>query len=169
MRPSFRAPVGRPRGAGGGGSPCLSPPPCLPRAGAKAGPTGVAQSMEDVAPILPRLTSARRRPDAVRGMPLRAGAGLLACPGYRGSGQVADREARGVQAQWRPSPGAAAAQRAGPTLVRRGACGASVPWVGLRLSLGGGKGGRGGGSRLDSPLSPFGLPVLPTGGCGGLA
>ena len=64
--------------------------------------------MEGVAPILHRLASACRRLDAVRGVPLRAGAGLLAYRGYRGSGRAADWGARGVRAQWRPSPGAAA-------------------------------------------------------------
>ena len=106
--PSFRGAVGRPRGAGGGGSPYLGPPPCLPRGGTKAGLLGVAQSMEGVAPVLHRLASACRRPDAVRGVPLRAGARLLACRNYCGSGRAADWGARGVRAQWCPFPGAAA-------------------------------------------------------------
>ena len=138
--PPFGGAVGGPWGAGGGGSLCLGPPLCLPRAGTKAGLTGPAQSMEGVAPILHRLASACRRPDAVRGIPSRAGAGLLACRGYRGSGRAAGWGARGVQAQWHPSPGAAALSGEGGVgglpWSGGGGSGAGVPLAGLRLSVG---------------------------------
>ena len=73
------------RDAWGGGSLCPGLSLCPPRAGIEAGRSGVAKS-----PILHRLTSACRPPEAVRGVPLRAGAGLLACGSYCWSGRAAD-------------------------------------------------------------------------------
>ena len=88
-RPPSGAWLGGPRGAGGGESLCLGSSLCLPCAGTKAGFIGVVQPMEGVASILLRFVSAHCRPDAVCGVPLRAGAGLQACRGHCGSGWVA--------------------------------------------------------------------------------
>ena len=152
-------------GGGGGGSLCLGPSLCLPRAGTKAGHIGVAKPMEGVAPILQRLVSACRRPDAVRGVPLRAGAGLQACRSYCGSGRAADWGARGVRAQWRSSPGAAALWGGGSGAGGAGPESASLasgcPWVG------GGRGGRGG-VRAGAPCCPPSVPwCFPPGAVGG--
>ena len=87
-RPPSGVVAGGPRGAGGGGSLCLGPSLCFPWAGTKAAFIGAAQSMEGVVAMLLRFVSARRRPDAVRGVPLPAGAGLQACRGHRGCGRV---------------------------------------------------------------------------------
>ena len=109
--------------------------------------------MEGVAPILHRLASAYQ--DAVREGPLRAGAGLLACRGCHCCGRVADWGARGVRAQWRPSPGAAALSKGwgggGLPWFAGGGCGAGVLLAGLRLSVGWGG---------DWGVAP-GLPVVP--------
>ena len=86
------------RKAGGRQSLCLSPPLCLRWAGTKAGFFGAAQSMEDLVSILLRFVSAHCRLDAVRGVPLRAGAGLQSCRGHCGSGRVTVLGARGVWA-----------------------------------------------------------------------
>ena len=167
MTPSFTGAVGGPSGAGGGGLPCLGSPPCLPRAGTKAGLIAVALSIEGVAPILRRLASACRGPDAIPGVPLRAGAGLLACRGYRGSGGAPDWGTHGVQAQWRPSPGAVAPSGwgGGAPLVRRGGWRPLCRPPAVR-GLGGGGGGEGE-SRRGSPLSPFGSRCSPAVAAGG--
>ena len=81
--------LGGPGGAGDGGSLCLGPPLCLPWAGTKAGFVGVVKFMKVVASIVFWFMSASCRPDAVRGVPLRTGAGLLARCGHCGSGGVA--------------------------------------------------------------------------------
>ena len=147
---------GAPGGAGWG-SLCLGPPLCLSRAGSKPGPSGVAQSSVGVAPILHRLTSACRCLAAVSGVPLRADAEQLAFRGHRQGGRAADWAVHGVQAQWHPSPGAAALSGgAGPPLVRQGGCGASVPVAGLRPSVGSeGTGGRQGGVALELSAVPL--------------
>ena len=157
-----------PPGAGPGGLLCSGLSLCPPRAGIKA-----CRSVVALPPTLHRLASPCRCLDAVRGVPLRAGAGLLACRGYCWSGRAADwgRVAYGPSgAPPPPPPGVAALLKGrGLPLARRGGCGTAVPLAGLWLSvgLGGERGevGRRGGSRL----SPFGAPVLLSGGCGGAA
>ena len=105
-------------------------------------------------PTLHRLASACRRPDVVRGLPLRAGAGLLACCGSCGSGRAADwghaaygSVYRGSGAPpWvpRPSWGGGGGSPSGPA----GGCRAAVPLVvSACLCAGGGKRGRVGGGR----------------------
>ena len=77
--------AGGPRGTEGKGLLCLGLPLCPPRAGIKVG-----RSVVVLIPGLHRPASACRRPDAVCGVPLRAGAGLLARRGHCGSGRAAD-------------------------------------------------------------------------------
>ena len=77
--PSLGGVVGGRRGARGGGLLCLSLSPCFRQMGNKAGFIGFAQSMEGMVSKLLRLVSACCRPDVVRGLPLRASAGLQAC------------------------------------------------------------------------------------------
>ena len=84
-RPSSRARPGSPGEREAGGCCALVCLSALPRASIKAGRSVVA-----LPPTLHRLAFACRRPDAVRGAPLRAGAGLLACRRYFGSGRAAD-------------------------------------------------------------------------------
>ena len=86
--PSLGGSVRGPWGAGGGASLCLGPFHCLPRLGTKAGFIGVAQCMEGVVSLLLSFVLACCRPDAVRGVPLRAGTGLQACPSHCGSARV---------------------------------------------------------------------------------
>ena len=147
--PSPGGVVGRPRGAGGRGSLCLGPSLYLPWAGTKAGFFCITQSMEGVVSILPWFVSVRCRPDAVRGVPLRAGAGLPACRGHCGSGLVTVLGARGAWAQWRFSVGAAALSGGGgggAPLVRRGGTVPTSPGRPPAIrGLGGGEGERGGG------------------------
>ena len=139
--PSLGGVVGGPRGAGGGGSLCLGPSLCLPWAGTKAGFIGVAQFMEGVVRILFRFMSTCCRPDAVRGVPLRAGAGLLARRGHCGSGRVAV----GGRMAYVPS--------GAPPRVSRPSRGGFPPgWGGGR---GGGGGGHTGVPRRPSPVPWF--------------
>ena len=170
--PSPGGVVGRPRGAGGRGSLCLGPSLYLPWAGTKAGFFCITQSMEGVVSILPWFVSVRCRPDAVRGVPLRAGAGLPACRGHCGSGLVTVLGARGAWAQWRFSLGAAALSGGGgggggsPGPV--GGYSANVPWPASSDPRAGGGGGReGGGSRQGFPSAPFRPLVNLPGSCGG--
>ena len=74
--PSPGGVVGGPRGAANRGLLCLGPSLCLPWAGTKAGFIGVTLFMEGVVSLLLRFVSVRFRPDAVRGVPLRAGTGM---------------------------------------------------------------------------------------------
>ena len=123
------------RGAPGGGGRGVALPLsdlCPPLAGIKAGRSGVA-----LPPTLHRLASACRRPDAVRGVPLRASVGLLACRGYCASGRAADwgRAAYGPSG----APPCCGPLGGGGGLFpwpSRGGCGAAVPLAGLRLSVG---------------------------------
>ena len=87
-RPASGAWFGGARGAGGSGSLRIGLSLYLPWAGTKAGFIDAAQSMEVVVSILLRFVSVRCRLDAVRGVPLRASAGLQACLGHCGSGRV---------------------------------------------------------------------------------
>ena len=149
MRPPFVGDsAGKPLGAGGARSLCRGLSLSSPRAGIKAGHSSVPLS-----PILHRLVFARRRPDAVRGLPLHAGAGLLACRGYCGSGRAADsgRAAYGPScAPPRvPRPFQGGEEGGGSPLAWQRGCGAAVP--------------------LAGPLSPSIPPVLLFGGCRGAA
>ena len=159
--------AGGPRGAGGGGSLCTGLHLCPARVGIKAGRPIVV-----LPPTLHRLASACRRPDAVRGVPLRAGTGLLACRGNCGSGRAAACGHAAYSSvycgsgapSWVPRP-----YRGGgvPFWPDEGSAGLPSPWTSSGCPWGGERGERGrwGGS----PLLPSGPPVLLSGGCGGAA
>ena len=155
-------------GAGGGGSLCLGPFLCLPQAGIQAARYSVALSLEGVAPILHQLASACSRPDAVRGVPLRTGAGLLACRGYCGSWLAADLGRADYGPSGAPPRLRRPARGGGSPLARRGGCGPPSPWLASgRPWAQGGRGRRG--REGCAPLSTSSPPVLPSGGCGGAA
>ena len=88
MPPSLWGVVGGSRGAGGRRSLCLGPSLCLPWLDTKAGFIGVPQ--QGVVSMLLQFVSACCRLDAVRGVPMRAGAGLQASGGHCWSRRVAD-------------------------------------------------------------------------------
>ena len=155
-----------PQGPGGRGLLCPDPSLCPPWAGTKAGFFGVAQSMEGLVSILLWFVSVRCRPDAVGGVPLRAGAGLQACRGHCGSGRVTVW----ARAAYGPSGAPPRVRRpprgVGPPLARRGAVQGRRP-LGrppVFRGLGRGRGGRGGGVAPGFSVGPL---VLLPGGRGG--
>ena len=144
------------RGAGGySASFCLSPP--AGRASRRAAPS------LPCSPPLHWLASACRRPDAVCGVPLRIGAGLLACRGYHGSGWASDWGHAAYSCAysgsdappWVPWPSRGGG---GLPLARRGVFGAPIPLTGLWLSVGWGGGEGGGGEGGGLPAVPLRSP-----------
>ena len=117
--------------------------------------------------ILLRFVSVRCRPNAVRGVPLSAGAGLQACRGHCGSGRVTvwGRTAFGPSGAPlrlpRPSQGGEASPGLAEGVQGRRPLGRPPAFCGL----GGGRGQRGGGELCQSsPLLPwfFSLAASPS-------
>ena len=122
-----------------------------------------------MAAILHRLASACRPPDAVCRVPVRAGAGLLACHSYCGSGRAADWGRAAYGPSGAPPPVPRPSWGGGSPLAWQGGCGAAVPLAGLRpsMGLGGGgegRGGEGGGAPRCRPPVPWCCSPVAAGG-----